>query len=372
MKGGKYFIKKLKNYKNLYALYQKSRNSFRIPFFICLILFVLSFVTIFMDVPFELTMTMMLMIIPVIILGITLLVIRWRTARSASKFTEQELAEIDNEIPMHQKNEGFLVTRHAVICGCNKGGLLLYPVKNMLWVYKTVTTGKMYGLIPIYKYTVLVFAGRDKKRRTFTVKNKGNIVEFLRSELSKYRMDIIYGYENGLDTMYRKDINQMIALADEYAKRQRGELPSNKETAAKVNMHTAYLNTLPEIKNKYKVNLLSGEKVIFTANIYGFKSDTGVFIGADCKFTMTNKRIIADNGQGLCIVDIAEDISGWRREESGKGLAKEEYILVTLNKELTYGMGVQKLTGYRFCFKKKDMEAFENIMKNVLRPSMLV
>lgn len=360
-------MKQLKKYENLYALYRKSRNSFRIPYYICLAVFVLSFVTIFLDVPFELSMIMLMAIIPAIILKIALLVIRHRTVKFASQFSEHELSEINNEIPLRQKNEGFLVTKHAVICGCNKGGLLLYPVKNMLWVYKNVTTGRLYGLIPIYKYTVLVFAGKDKKRRTFTVKNKGNIVEFLRAELSKYRMDIIYGYENGLDTMYRKDIDQMITLAEQYAKRQQENRPAVEEIGRQASLHTSYLDTLPEVKNKYKVNLKPGEKVIFTSKLNGLKSDKDVFLGVDVKVTMTNKRIISDSGKGIWVIDIADDVTGWKKGENGKGLMKEDYILITLNKEMAYGIGVQTLTGYKFFFNKKNTETFEEIMRNVCR-----
>ena len=129
-------------------------------------------------------------------------------------------------------------------------------------------------------------------------------------------------------------------------------------------MNVEYLNTLPEIKNKFKIDLESGEKVVFTAKLWGFCTESGSMLGWDTsQFTMTNRRILADNGQGLWITDIAEDVVDMRKVETGKFLSKQEYILVSMNKEVTYGIGIQKLTGYQFHFRKKDMAAFEEIMK---------
>lgn len=131
-------------------------------------------------------------------------------------------------------------------------------------------------------------------------------------------------------------------------------------------MNTDHLDTLPEIKNKFKVDLQPGEKVIFTAKPWAFTTESGALLGADeSRITMTNRSIIADNGQGIWITDIAEDVVDMRRMESGKFLTKEVYILVTLNRELTYGIGIQKLNGYQFHFRRKDMAAFEEIIRHM-------
>ena len=133
-----------------------------------------------------------------------------------------------------------------------------------------------------------------------------------------------------------------------------------------LNMDTAYLDTMPEVKNRFKAELLPGEKVVFTAKMLGFFSDSDHLLGADkSRFTMTNRRILADNGQGIWITDIAEDVVDMRREERGKFLMKEVYIKVTMNKEVTYGIGIHKLSGYRFGFRKKDMAAFEEIIRRM-------
>lgn len=131
-------------------------------------------------------------------------------------------------------------------------------------------------------------------------------------------------------------------------------------------MNTDYLDTLPEIKNKYKVNLQPEEKVLFTAKLWRLSTESGSILGLDdSRITMTNRRIIADNGQGVWITDIAEDVIDIHRVESGKFLSKQVYILVNMNKELTYGIGIQKISGYQLHFHKKDMAVFEEIIRNM-------
>lgn len=127
-------------------------------------------------------------------------------------------------------------------------------------------------------------------------------------------------------------------------------------------MNTAYLDTLPEVKNKFKVDLLPGEKVILCAKPHGFCTDADLLLGADdTKITMTNRRMIADNGNGLWIVDFAEDATDMRKVEKGTGWNKVVGIQLTMNKEITFGMGIQKLHGYLYAFKKKDMAKVEEI-----------
>lgn len=132
-------------------------------------------------------------------------------------------------------------------------------------------------------------------------------------------------------------------------------------------MNTDYLNTLPEIKNKFNVELEPGEKVVFATKPRLFGTGEGGLLGMeDSRITMTNRRIMADNGNGVWTMDIKEDVVDMRRQEEGKFILKSAFILVTLNKEVTYGMGIQKLSGYRFYFSKKDMAVFEAIIKNMV------
>ena len=110
-----------------------------------------------------------------------------------------------------------------------------------------------------------------------------------------------------------------------------------------------------------------GEKVIFTAKPWAFCTESGGLLGIDeARITMTNRRIIADSGQGAWTIDIAEDVVDIRKRESGKFLKKEAYILVTLNRELAYGIGIQKLNGYQFHFRKKDLALYEEIVRHMM------
>lgn len=131
-------------------------------------------------------------------------------------------------------------------------------------------------------------------------------------------------------------------------------------------MNTQYLDSLPETKNRFHVDLEPGEKVIFAVKPSGFSTESGSMLGYDtATFTMTNKRIIADNENGVWITDIAQDVIDMRKVETGKFLLKQLYISVTLNKEVTYGIGIQKLSGYRFYFSKKNTAILEDIISNM-------
>lgn len=131
-------------------------------------------------------------------------------------------------------------------------------------------------------------------------------------------------------------------------------------------MNTTYLDTMPEVKNKFKAPLLPGEKVVFSAKLWGISTDSDALLGADeSTLTLTNRRIIANNGAGLWITDIENDVVSMEHQETGKFLSKEIFVFVQLNKEVTYGMGIQKLTGYKFHLGKKDIKTFDAILSNM-------
>ena len=128
-------------------------------------------------------------------------------------------------------------------------------------------------------------------------------------------------------------------------------------------MNITYLNTLPEVENKFNIKLQDGEKVIFTAKPTCFGTETGRLLGSsNSKITLTNKRIIADNNVGVWTVDIAEDIVDYTKVERGAFIFKSTYILVNLNKEIIFNNETEKMKGFRFYFNKKDMVKFETIM----------
>lgn len=128
-------------------------------------------------------------------------------------------------------------------------------------------------------------------------------------------------------------------------------------------MNTEYLNTLPEVKNEYKVDLQEGEKVVFTGKLSTFGTEKDRMLGNyDSIFTLTNKRIIADNKVGIWTVDIQDDVVSCTKVEGGKFIFKYVYFSVDLNKEIVFDNGQQKLSGFHFYFDKKDRPRFEEIM----------
>ncbi len=216
-------MKTLKDYSNLYHFYCRSRRKFQIPFFVCLLLFVLAFGTFLIDgFPFGLTLAMMGMIFPAFLFGILWLLSSIRTKMHLKAFSPQQLKMINSEAPSCTVCEGVFVTSQAVVG--TKIGLELVPMANVLWVYTNVTTGKLNGIIPVYKDTMLIIAGRDHKQYGFRIKNNQKAFYFIQAELLKHRLDIVFGYERGMDDIYKKDINRLIAFGQECAEKRQKEM----------------------------------------------------------------------------------------------------------------------------------------------------
>ena len=216
-------MKPLKKYGNLYHFYCRSVRKFKIPFFICLLIFILAFATMVIDnFPFGLTLAMLGMIFPAILFGIFWLISSIRTKMHLKSFTPQQLNMINNESLSCAICEGLFVTSQAVV-GTNLG-LDLVLMTNVLWVYTIVTTDRLEGVIPIYKYTMLIIAGRDHKRHGFRIKNNQEAYCFMQAELLNHRLDIVFGYENGMDYIYKENINRMILFSQECAEKRRKEM----------------------------------------------------------------------------------------------------------------------------------------------------
>lgn len=200
----------LKEFSNLYVFYKRRQRGPKTALIIFLILFILSFATLpFMDgVP----MFPILFFIMLAIVGAAYLASRSTAKKLFACFTQDELARIDQEIPTIQMKDGCGVTRDALIFG--KG--MLYPSKNILWIYKHVSTTRLYGIIPVSKDSFLVIAGKDKKRRSCKIKNNSDVIEFLRDGLSQYHKGIFYGYSEELNRLYLSDIQKMISMSKEY------------------------------------------------------------------------------------------------------------------------------------------------------------
>lgn len=215
-------MKQLKEYDFLRKLYRRSIKKFKIPFFVSLLIFTLGFASFVIDdFPFELSLAMIGMIFLALLFGLLWLISSIRTKMQLKNFSGHQLDRMNREAASCAVCDGIFVTSQAVVR--IKVGLEFVPMATVLWVYIIVTIGKLEGLIPIYKETMLYFAGRDHKQRGFRIKNNQKAYYFVQTELLKYRQDIVFGYEGGMDDIYKNDINRMIAFSLECADKRKKE-----------------------------------------------------------------------------------------------------------------------------------------------------
>lgn len=132
-------------------------------------------------------------------------------------------------------------------------------------------------------------------------------------------------------------------------------------------MDIGYLNLLPELENKYHVELQEDEKVVFAANLSLFGTEKDINIGSDCDFTLTNQRMIIDNHAGVWNITVADNISGCKKVKGGFLMFKYAYLAVSLNEAIVFDHGKQKMNGLHLYFNEKDMARFEEIMNHLLR-----
>ena len=130
-------------------------------------------------------------------------------------------------------------------------------------------------------------------------------------------------------------------------------------------MNLEYLNTLPDIGNKFNAEIQDDEKVVFAAVLKMFGTETDRLLGTDFPFTMTNKRIIIEKNSITWTIDIVEDITKCVKLESGAFVFKLVYFAVTLKDEIVFDDGKDRLNGFNFYFKKADRIRLEAIMNNL-------
>ena len=129
-------------------------------------------------------------------------------------------------------------------------------------------------------------------------------------------------------------------------------------------INTRYLDTLPEAANTYNVPLGQGERVVFTSELSTFGDEKQKVLGGwGSKFTLTNERIIADNGLGIWSIDLLEDVISITRVDYRFLFSNSTYFLVTLNKDVVCDNGKRTLGGYSFYFGKEVTPRFDEIVK---------
>lgn len=208
-------MNRYKEFNNLYQVYKKMLRKSLIAFFVLIVLCVMFFMLIVFDMPIEFSLGVVTCFFGAIAAGIMCLVLGPLTAKRLSKLDPIALSRVNEALPTLKMQEGFGVTADAIVI-VRSMALYLYPVKNALWIHKNVTTTMLYGIIPIYKSSSLIIGGKDKKSFQISIKNKSEIVDYLHSELQKYRKGIFYGYSDELSRLYNNDIDRMIAMSVEY------------------------------------------------------------------------------------------------------------------------------------------------------------
>ncbi len=204
----------LKEYENLYELYRKIWNKKWILFLILAVVPTILCAILFssdMDVFFS----FFVFIVTILIAVLLVYFISWnKTRKSLLRFTTEELARINSELPMSVTQEGFCVTRDALVY--SKGKLMLHPVTDIIWVYKQVTKHKMYGIITVGHSSAVVIADKHHKRHQYAIKNNSDTVEFLQTSLTAQRKGIFFGYNPDIARMYTWKFDEFLALCEQY------------------------------------------------------------------------------------------------------------------------------------------------------------
>ncbi len=123
----------------------------------------------------------------------------------------------------------------------------------------------------------------------------------------------------------------------------------------------SYLDTLPKVRNRFKLPLDAGEKVVFTAKNVDFSTETGRGLGFGSRLTLTNRRLVVDNGLGVWTVDVPEEVRACYIKD-----VKVHSIALDLYDKIVCGDDEHPIvmTGFVFMFSLKDEERFMEIMNN--------
>lgn len=119
-------------------------------------------------------------------------------------------------------------------------------------------------------------------------------------------------------------------------------------------MNTTYLNSLPEVENRFKAILEEGEKPVFTAIMPIVGDQRGQMIGTEMKVTLTNQRIIMNSGVSLLTFSVTDDFTSFARVDYKKLFLKGYYYEIKLNKTFSYNNVA--INAIQFYFSKKGTE----------------
>lgn len=209
----------IKNYPVLYASYRKETRKTRILLIVfAAVALVFLAAGLLVNNPSKglwFTFSVMFLFIGLIFL-ITFAINKNSSSKSLVKLPPEALKRVNDSLLTSPSFEGLTVTADAVVYTFNS--LILFPLEDILWIYRHELSTYYAGFIPLGKTAYAVICTRNGKRQSIRLKNnKIDVVGFLQSQLSRIRRGIFYGYDADLDKMFRKNIGQMIAMSDQYA-----------------------------------------------------------------------------------------------------------------------------------------------------------
>lgn len=131
-------------------------------------------------------------------------------------------------------------------------------------------------------------------------------------------------------------------------------------------MHMQNLGGLKEAANKFKLDLFDGEKVIFATELATFGTGDGQKPGSGqtrpATFTMTDRRIVAENGVGYWEINISDIESCNKRWDRSRTIVAP-YFAFSLADEIEYDGGARALRQFHFYFNNHDTSKLEAIIK---------
>lgn len=129
-------------------------------------------------------------------------------------------------------------------------------------------------------------------------------------------------------------------------------------------INEVYIQSLQEVGNEYGIKLMPDERILFTAELAVFGDEKDHVLGTiGAKFTLTNQRIVADNGAGIWTIDM-EEITDFRKVQQGR-IFKSVFFAVDIDDWMEYDNGKGRLKGFHFYFNKKDTAALEDLIQKL-------
>lgn len=133
-------------------------------------------------------------------------------------------------------------------------------------------------------------------------------------------------------------------------------------------MNIQVLESLPEVINKYKENLEADEITVFTSKLNAFGTDKDRTLGGpESTFTLTNKRIIVNNGKGTWDFDLMDDVIGIRKYDNGKKfIMRTVYYVVDFKEEVESGIPGAFMKGMHLYLDKKNIALFDELLQKLI------